>query len=91
MPTVTSPDGTNIAFDRVGSGPAVILVNGATAYRAFDPSMTHLAELLGKHFTAYNYDRRGPSNVVQRDRRGTYSCLRRGVCRRCHAGQTAPT
>ena len=34
MPTVTSTDGTKIAFDRVGSGPAVILVNGATAYRA---------------------------------------------------------
>ena len=59
MPTVTSTDGTNIAFDRVGSGPALILVSGATAYRAFDPSMAHLAELLGKHFTVYNYDRRG--------------------------------
>ena len=59
MPTVTSTDGTKIAFDRVGSGPAVILVNGATAYRAFDPSMTHLAKLLGKHFTVYNYDRHG--------------------------------
>src|SRR5947209_3555365 len=59
MPSVTSKDGTIIAFDRVGSGLAVILVSGATAYRAFDPSMTHLAELLGKHFTVYNYDRRG--------------------------------
>src|SRR5260221_634277 len=29
------------------------------AYRAFDPSMAQLAELLGQHFTAYNYDRRG--------------------------------
>jgi pimeloyl-ACP methyl ester carboxylesterase len=59
MQTVTSQDGTKIAFDKVGSGPAVILVNGATAYRAFDPSMAQLAELLGKHFTVYNYDRRG--------------------------------
>src|SRR5438876_1133759 len=59
MPTVTSQDGTTIAFDKVGSGPAVILVNGAMAYRVLDPSMTHLAELLGKHFTVYNYDRRG--------------------------------
>jgi hypothetical protein len=25
MPTVTSTDGTNIAFDRVGSGPAAII------------------------------------------------------------------
>src|SRR5712691_10620849 len=59
MQTVTSKDGTTIAFDKVGSGPAVILVNGAMAYRAFDPSMAHLAELLGQHFTVYNYDRRG--------------------------------
>jgi hypothetical protein len=59
MQTVTSKDGTTIAFDKVGSGPAVILVNGAMAYRAFDPSMAHLAELLSTHFTVYNYDRRG--------------------------------
>jgi pimeloyl-ACP methyl ester carboxylesterase len=59
MPSVTSKDDTKIAFDRVGSGPAVILVSGATAYRAFDPSMGQLAELLGQHFTVYNYDRRG--------------------------------
>ena len=59
MPTVTSQDGTTIAFDKVGSGPAVILVNGAIVYRAFDPSMAQLAELLGQHFTVYNYDRRG--------------------------------
>ena len=59
MPTVTSTDGTKIAFDRVGSGPAVILVNGAGVSRASDPFMTQLAELLGKHFTVYNYDRRG--------------------------------
>src|SRR5262245_32332020 len=59
MTIVTSKDGTKIAFDKVGAGPAVILVNGAIAYRAFDPSMAQLAELLGKHFTVYNYDRRG--------------------------------
>jgi len=59
MQTVTSKDGTKIAFDKVGSGPAVILVNGAIVYRAFDPSMAQLAELLGQHFTVYNYDRRG--------------------------------
>jgi pimeloyl-ACP methyl ester carboxylesterase len=59
MPTVTSKDGTKIAFDKIGSGPAVILVNGAIAYRAFDPFSGQLADLLGKHFTVYNYDRRG--------------------------------
>jgi pimeloyl-ACP methyl ester carboxylesterase len=61
MATVTSKDGTKIAFDKVGSGPAVILVNGAIAYRrAFeDRTLEQLAEMLGKHFTVYNYDRRG--------------------------------
>lgn len=59
MQTVTSKDGTRIAFDKVGSGPTVILVNGAIAYRAFDPSMAQMAGLLGKHFNVYNYDRRG--------------------------------
>ncbi len=39
VPTVTSQDGTKIAFDKVGSGPAVILVNGAIAYRALDPTL----------------------------------------------------
>ena len=59
MQTVTSKDGTKIAFDKIGSGPAVILVQGATAYRAVDPFMAHLADLLGTHFTVYTYDRRG--------------------------------
>jgi pimeloyl-ACP methyl ester carboxylesterase len=59
MPTVTSKDGTKIAFDKVGAGPAVILVNGATSYRALDPTLAQLADLLGQHFTVYNYDRRG--------------------------------
>src|SRR5512134_3810525 len=60
MQTVTSKDGTKIAFETVGSGPAVILVNGAMSYRrAFDTTLEDLAELLSKDFTVYNYDRRG--------------------------------
>ena len=60
MPTVTSKDGTRIAFEKVGSGPAVILVNGAMSYRrAFDTTLEDLAELLSKDFTVYDYDRRG--------------------------------
>jgi pimeloyl-ACP methyl ester carboxylesterase len=60
MPTVTSRDGTKIAFEKVGSGPAVILVNGAMSYRrAFDTTLEDLAELLSKDFTVYDYDRRG--------------------------------
>ena len=60
MPTVTSTDGTKIAFEKVGSGPAVILVNGAMSYRrAFDTTLEDLAGLLSKDFTVYDYDRRG--------------------------------
>ena len=33
--TVNSKDGTTIAFDKAGQGPAIILVAGATATRAF--------------------------------------------------------
>lgn len=59
MNTVTSKDGTTIAFDQVGSGPALILVDGALQYRAFDQGMKELAELLAPHFTVIHYDRRG--------------------------------
>jgi pimeloyl-ACP methyl ester carboxylesterase len=58
MSKVTSKDGTQIAYERQGAGPAVILVDGALGYRSFS-SMTQLAELLAPHFTAYAYDRRG--------------------------------
>ena len=58
MPTVTSQDGTAIAFETSGKGPAVILVDGAMCHRAFGP-MRPLAELLAPQFTVYAYDRRG--------------------------------
>jgi pimeloyl-ACP methyl ester carboxylesterase len=59
MRTVTSKDGTTIAFDQFGKGPAVILVDGALQYRAFDQGIAHLAALLEQHFTVFHYDRRG--------------------------------
>jgi len=58
MPSVISPDGTTIAFDRLGTGPALILVDGATCYRDAGP-MRPLAALLADRFTVYVYDRRG--------------------------------
>jgi pimeloyl-ACP methyl ester carboxylesterase len=58
MSHVRSKDGTPIAFDRVGEGPAVVLVGGSFSYRAF-PKMVELAELLAHRFTVINYDRRG--------------------------------
>lgn len=56
---VTSKDGTKIAYDKVGTGPAIILVNGAMAHRGTDPTLGNVAEQLSKDFTVYNYDRRG--------------------------------
>jgi pimeloyl-ACP methyl ester carboxylesterase len=55
---VESADGTRIAFERQGSGPALILVDGAMCYRANGPNGP-LATLLARHFTVYTYDRRG--------------------------------
>src|SRR5512145_1331912 len=59
MKTVTSRDGTRIAYDQFGQGPVVILVDGALQYRAFDQGMVQLAELLSPYFTVIHYDRRG--------------------------------
>src|SRR5437899_11322641 len=56
--TVTSKDGTKIAYDKIGQGPAVILVAGALCSRSFW-SGPELAKLLARSFTLYNYDRRG--------------------------------
>jgi pimeloyl-ACP methyl ester carboxylesterase len=55
---VTSRDGTPIAYERSGHGPALILVDGALCSRAFGPSRK-IAPLLAPHFTVYIYDRRG--------------------------------
>ena len=56
MGTVTSKDGTRIAFDSSGQGPAIILVVGAFNDRA---TGAPLARFLEQHFTVFNYDRRG--------------------------------
>jgi pimeloyl-ACP methyl ester carboxylesterase len=58
METVISKDGTRIAYDRYGHGPALILVGGALSRRKFK-KMSQLAELLADRFTVVNYDRRG--------------------------------
>ena len=56
MGKVTSKDGTEIAYDKLGSGPAVILVSGGSVDHTSNAS---LAEQLAQHFTVYNYHRRG--------------------------------
>lgn len=58
METVTSPDGTEIAFERTGSGPPLVLVHGAggdhNVWEFFDVRAT-----LADHCTVYAIDRRG--------------------------------
>jgi Alpha/beta hydrolase family len=56
MSRVTSHDGTPIAYERVGTGPALILVGGGAVDRSENAP---LAPQLAGHFTVYNYDRRG--------------------------------
>lgn len=55
MRTVTSKDGVRIAFDQSGQGPALILVNGASATRV---DGAPLAAVLAHDFTVFAYDRR---------------------------------
>lgn len=57
MPHVLSKDGTRIAYDVLGSGAPVILVDGAFGNRGFGP-MSELARRLSQRFRVYQYDRR---------------------------------
>ena len=52
----TSKDGTTIAYDRLGTGPAVVLVSGGSVDRS---SNAGLADQLATGYTVFNYDRRG--------------------------------
>lgn len=56
--TVTSKDGTRIAYEVLGSGPPLVVVWGALGVRA-SPFTRKMREELAKSFTVYDYDRRG--------------------------------
>ncbi|MBN9390771.1 MAG: alpha/beta hydrolase [Chloroflexi bacterium] len=58
MKRVTSKDGTSIAYDQAGQGPALILVDGAFGTRTFGPNGA-LVPLLADKFSVITYDRRG--------------------------------
>ncbi|HEX3291846.1 MAG TPA: hypothetical protein VHR46_10670 [Gaiella sp.] len=71
--SVPSRDGTRIAYDSAGLGPALILVGGAFRYRGWN-GRTELAQLLAPRFTVIGYDRRGrgdsgdaPEYAVERE------------------------
>lgn len=56
MDKIVSRDGTEIAYERTGAGPAVILVGGAFCDRN---ATAELAGALAGDLTAVSYDRRG--------------------------------
>jgi pimeloyl-ACP methyl ester carboxylesterase len=57
MDKLSSPDGTTIAYDRQGAGPALILVDGTLTVHS--SGLGELARLLAPHLTIYGFDRRG--------------------------------
>jgi pimeloyl-ACP methyl ester carboxylesterase len=57
--TVPSKDGTPIAFEQTGEGPAIILAGGAIQHRSIDPQTAKLAAFLAQDFSVFHYDRRG--------------------------------
>jgi pimeloyl-ACP methyl ester carboxylesterase len=56
MQSVTSKDGTRIAYEKIGQGPAVVIVGGILGDHSQQAGLSHL---LAEHFTVYNFDRRG--------------------------------
>jgi pimeloyl-ACP methyl ester carboxylesterase len=56
METVTSADGTRIAFWREGSGPPLLMVHGGVCDHL---AWYYVVPLLARKFTVYTYDRRG--------------------------------
>jgi pimeloyl-ACP methyl ester carboxylesterase len=56
METASSADGTEIAYERSGSGPALVVSTGAFCDRL---SSAPLAEHLADRYTVYRLDRRG--------------------------------
>jgi pimeloyl-ACP methyl ester carboxylesterase len=78
--TVTSTDGTTIAFDRIGDGPPVVLVGGALSTRHSEAT---LAARLASQFSVVSYDRRGRGDsgdsspyAVDREREDIHALIR---------------
>jgi len=66
MNTVTSADGTTIAYDRTGTGEPLVMVAGAFSYRRY-PGQVKLAELLSA-WVAGTAAIRGPTPSSGRSR-----------------------
>ena len=69
MAIVTSADGTQIAYDDLGTGPAVIVLPGASCTRGVTQP---LAEALSEHCRVINVDRRGRGDSDDASERPPY-------------------
>ncbi|WP_062292646.1 alpha/beta fold hydrolase [Demequina phytophila] len=58
MSDVTSADGTRIGHESLGTGPAIVVVDGAMCFRDSGPARG-IAAALATHLTVHVYDRRG--------------------------------
>jgi pimeloyl-ACP methyl ester carboxylesterase len=56
---VRSIDGTDIAYTVIGSGPTLVIVNGAMGHRDSHPTEGLVAQALADRYTVITYDRRG--------------------------------
>ena len=63
MFTVTSPDGTAIAYERTGDGPPLVLVHGTAGHRI---DWREVAPELAESFTLYVVERRGADSAGHR-------------------------
>lgn len=64
--TVTSNDGSPIALDRIGRGPAVVLIGGGPTDRRANSG---LAAAMSDRLTVFNYDRRAEAPAATDCRR----------------------
>jgi len=58
MSNVTSKDGSKISYSKIGTGDALIFVDGAMCYRELGP-VKAMAEAVADKFTVFTFDRRG--------------------------------
>ncbi|GAB3832765.1 alpha/beta fold hydrolase [Kribbella italica] len=56
MQTITSTDGTTIAYEKTGSGPAIIVISNVAEDHT---GVAGLVKALSEHFTVITFDRRG--------------------------------
>jgi len=65
MKIVKSRDGTKLAYDVYGNGPALIYITGASCFRSFKPILQDTKKF-AEEFTVYNYVAEGVAIAVTR-------------------------